>query len=169
MNDKKVLAAAVKAIGEHSLARIVWARYPLLERISTAYAKYIGSESVDADGKPLLETVLKHAFAELGQHPDDDDAARAAFINAVLSYSSDVFAQLAIVDTPSGEVQWMPFACGLMDFMASHPGSAVTVTRRESAFNADMARMFVMMKILPSSLLDETSLNELLHPAPQVA
>lgn len=163
MSDKKILAAAVRATGEHAAAKVIWARYPLLERIATAYARYVGMESVDALGGSLLVAAVKHALHDVQQH-ENDDVARAAFVNALLEHSSDVFSQLAVVETDSGGVQWMPFACGLPEFVSKYPDGQLTVTRKPCAISSEMARMFMIMKILPSSLLDEESLQEFLNP-----
>jgi len=163
MSDKKILAAAVRATGEHAAAKVIWARYPLLERIATAYARYVGMESVDALGGSLLVAAVKRALHDVQQH-ENDDVARAAFVNALLDHSSDVFSQLAVVETESGGVQWMPFACGLPEFVSNYPDGELTVTRKPCAIGSDMARMFMIMKILPSTLLDEESLREFLNP-----
>lgn len=169
MSEKKILAAAVRASGDHAAAKTVWIRYPLLERIATAFAKYVGLESVDSNGGPLLVTALKRALTAVSQLEDEDDLARAAFVNALLDHSIDVFAQLAVIETPSGGIQWMPFASSLPEFVSKHPDATLTVTRKAPSVTAEMARLFMIMKILPSSLLDEESLNEFLNPATQAA
>jgi hypothetical protein len=168
MNDKKALAMAVKATNDQATAKLTWIRHPLLERIATAFARYVGMESIDADGNPLLVTALKHALRDIREHEENDDAARAAFVNALLHYSTDVFAQLAVVEQPSGGVQWMPFAGGLLEFMSGHNGAPVTVTRKPTTVAPDMARVFMIMKILPSSMFDEQSLNAFLKPSTTV-
>ena len=164
MSDKKILAGAVRATGEHAAAKVIWARYPLLERIATAFAKYVGNECVNAMGDPLLVSAVKRALTEVQQH-ENDDVARAAFVNAILDYSCDVFSQLVVAETESGGVQWMPFASGLPGFLEKYPDAEVSVTRKECALSSEMARMFMIMKILPSTLLDEESLKEFLNPA----
>ena len=169
MNEKKILADAVKATGDQAVAKVVWIQQPLLEQIAMAFAGYVGMASVDAAGKPLLVTVIKKALAEFSEREDDENAARAAFVNTILEFSCDVFAQDIVVETPGGEISWMPFASGLSTFLAQLPGAAPQVARKECQLAPMLARTFMMTKIIPSTMLDERSLSELFNGAAMAA
>ncbi|UTY55883.1 hypothetical protein [Massilia sp. erpn] len=169
MNEKKILTVAVKETGDQAAAKVIWIQYPLLEQIATSFAGYVGMESIDASGKPLLVTAIRKALAEFRQREDDEDAARAAFVNALLEYSCDVFAQDIVVETPQGEIEWSQFAGGLMAFLAQLPHAIPTVTRKECLIAPMLARTFMMTKIIPSSVLDQRSLSELFNGAEMLA
>jgi hypothetical protein len=162
-NEKKILADAVKATGDQATAKVVWIQYPLLEQIATSFAGYVGINSIDADGKPLLVTVMKKALAEFSQREDNEDSARAAFVNAILEFSCDVFAQDVVVETRQGEIAWMPFASGLVPFLAQLPNATPVVLRKECQIAPMLARTFMMTKIIPSTMLDQRSLSELFN------
>jgi hypothetical protein len=169
VNEKKILAAAIKESGEHATAKGVWIQYPLLEQIAMGFAAYVGVESVDEAGKPLLVTAVKKALAEFKEREHDEEAARAAFVNALLEFSCDVFAQEIVVETAQGAVEWMPFASGLMSFLSQIPNGKPTVTRKECLIAPMLARTFLMTKIIPSTMLDQRSLSELFNGAEMVA
>ena len=169
MNGKKILASATKATGDQAVAKVVWIQHPLLEAIATSFAEYVGMESIDADGKPLIVTALKKALAEFGLREYDEQAARAAFVNTLLEHSCDVFAQDIVIETPQGEVAWMQFACGLGEFLAKQPNVAPIVSRKECQIPPMIARTFMMTKVIPSTMLDQDSLNELLNGTEMMA
>lgn len=169
MNEKKILAVAVKETGDQAVAKVVWVQYPLLEQIAMSFAGYVGMESIDADGKPLLVTAIKKALAEFALREEDEVAARAAFVNTLLEFSCDVFAQDVVVETRQGEIAWMPFASDLTAFLAQVPNVKPTVTRKPCQIAPMLARTFMMTKIIPSSLLDQASLAELFNGAEMVA
>jgi len=169
VNEKKILAAAVKEAGDQATAKVVWVQYPLLEQIAMSFAGYVGMESIDADGKPLLVTAIKKALAEFTQREEDEVAARAAFVNTLLEFSCDVFAQDVVVETRQGEIAWMPFASDLAAFLAQVPNVKPIVTRKPCQIAPMLARTFMMTKIIPSSMLDQNSLAELFNGAELVA
>lgn len=162
-NEKKILADAVKATGDQASAKVVWIQHPLLEQIAMSFAGYVGMHSLDAVGKPLLVTAVKKALAEFTQHDGDDDAARAAFVNALLEFSCDVFAQDIVVETRQGEIAWMQFASDLTSFLAQVPNAVPVVTRKDCQIAPMLARTFMMTKIIPSTMLDQRSLSELFN------
>lgn len=167
--EKKILADAVKATGEQAAAKVVWIQHPLLEQIAMSFAGYVGMESVDATGKPLLVTAIKKALAEFSQRESDEDAARAAFVNTLLEFSCDVFAQDIVVDTCQGEISWMPFASGLTSFLSQLPNAVPEVARKDCEIAPILARTFMMTKIIPSTMLDQRSLSELFNGAEMAA
>lgn len=169
MNEKKILADAVKATGDQATAKVVWIQHPLLEQIAMSFGGYVGMESIDAAGKPLLVTAVKKALAEFVQREEDEDAARAAFVNALLEYSCDVFAQDIVVETRQGEIEWTPFASGLSTFLAQLQNAKPTVKRKECQIAPMLARTFMMTKIIPSTMLDQRSLSELFNGQELVA
>lgn len=169
MNEKKILADAVKATGDQATAKVVWIQHPLLEQIAMSFAGYVGMESIDEAGKPLLVTAVKKALAEFVQREDDEDAARAAFVNAILEFSCDVFAQDIVVETRQGEIEWTPFASGLSAFLAQLQNAKPTVHRKECQIAPMLARTFMMTKIIPSTMLDQRSLSELFNGQELVA
>lgn len=168
-NEKKILADAVKATGDQAVAKVVWLQQPLLEQIAMGFAGYVGMESIDAEGKPLLVTAIKKALAEFSQREENEEAARAAFVNTLLEFSCDVFAQDVVVETRQGEIAWMPFASGLTAFLAQLPGATPTVARKECQIAPMLARTFMMTKIIPSTMLDQRSLSELFNGEELVA
>lgn len=169
MNEKKILADAVKATGDQATAKVVWIQHPLLEQIAMSFAGYIGLESIDSSGKPLLVTAVKKALAEFAQREEDEDAARAAFVNTLLEFSCDVFAQDIVVETRQGEIEWTPFASGLSEFLAQLQNAKPTVQRKECQIAPMLARTFMMTKIIPSTMLDQRSLSELFNGQELVA
>lgn len=169
MNEKKILAVAVKEAGDQATAKVVWVQYPLLEQIAMTFAGYVGMESIDADGTPLLVTAIKKALAEFTLREEDEVAARAAFVNTLLEFSCDVFAQDVVVETREGEIAWMPFASDLTAFLAQVRNVKPTVMRKPCQIAPMLARTFMMTKIIPSSLLDQDSLAELFNGAEMVA
>jgi len=162
-NEKKILTDAVKATGDQAIAKVVWIQHPLLEQIAMSFAGYVGMESIDEAGKPLLVTAVKKALAEFSQREDNVEAARAAFVNTLLEFSCDVFAQDIVVDTRQGEIAWMPFASSLTAFLAALPDGVPSVTRNVCQIVPMLARTFMMTKIIPSSMLDQRSLSELFN------
>lgn len=166
MNEKKILATAVKAAGEHSKAKVLWVIQPLLEQMAMAFAGYVGMEALDSGGRPLLVTAVKNAIGAFNAHGDDEQAARAAFVRSLLDNCQDVFSQLVVVETQRGAIAWTPFASGLTDFLALHEGGRVEVSRQPCRIPEQIARTFLMTKIIPSTLLDQDSLAELFNDAP---
>jgi hypothetical protein len=168
MNEKKILESAVKAAGEHAYAKVLWVMQPLLETMALKFADYVGPHSITESKRPLLATAMKQALRSYAAVEDNEVKARAAFVKALLDYSQEVFAQQLVVDTPRGSICWNPFSCGAMEFANSHPDSVPTPGRQQCRIPEAIARTFMMTKIIPSSLLDNDSLSELLD-IPQVA
>jgi hypothetical protein len=168
-NEKKILADAVKSTGDQATAKVVWIQHPLLEQIAMSFAGYVGMESIDESGRPLLVTAIKKALIEFRQREDNEEAARAAFVHTLLEFSCDVFAQDIVVETRQGEIAWMPFASGLLPFLAQLPNVTPTVARKECQIAPALARTFMMTKIIPSTMLDQRSLSELFNGEELVA
>jgi hypothetical protein len=162
MDKKQILAEAVKAAGEQTKAKHLWVVDPMIENIAMSYAEYIGMCSKDQTGACLLVTSIKEAIAAYDQYENSQRAARAAFVRSLLSRSQDVFAQLVIVETPRGAIAWMPFASSVSEFLALYPGAEVEVERQECKIPEAIASTFLMTKIIPSALLDQASLAELI-------
>lgn len=166
MNDKNTLLTAIKDAGLLSQSKVTWVVSPILEEMALKFASYVGSYSLTQNGKPLLQHCLKEAFSKYKKELDashTDQAAVAQFAKSLIAGSSDVFAQQLVVETPSGDIEWMPFVCGANEFLSKFPPSAkVSNTRVESRISESIACAFMMTKILPFSLLDKNSLAELL-------
>ena len=170
MNEKKILAAAIKASGEQAAAKSVWIQYPLLEQIAMAFAGYVGMESIDASGKALLVTIIKSALEAFMEREHNEEAARAAFVHAILEGSCDVFAQEIVVEAENGSaIEWQAFAGSLSSFLAAVPNGKITVTRKECEIAPVLARTFMMTKIIPNTMLDQRSLTELFNGAEMAA
>jgi hypothetical protein len=162
MDQKKLLAEAVKAAGEHSKAKHLWVVDPMIENIAMAFAEYVGMESIDANKQPLLVGALKRALAAHEQYEHSPRAGRAAFVRSLLSNSQEVFSQQIIVETPRGAIAWMPFASSVTEFLGHYPGAEVEVERQECRIAEPITSTFLMTKIIPPSLLDQASLAELI-------
>lgn len=162
MDKKQLLADAVKAAGEQTKAKHLWVVDPMIENIAMSFAEYIGMCSIDEQGKPLLVTAIKKAIAAHDQYEESHRAARAAFVRCLLEYSQDVFAQQVIVETPRGAIAWMPFASSVSEFLAHYPGAPVEVERQPCKIAEPITSTFLMTKIIPTALLDQASLAELI-------
>lgn len=163
MDEKKyLLTEAVKAAGEQSKAKHLWVVDPMIENIAMAFAEYVGMHSLDASNKPLLVGAIKRALTAYEQYEESPRAARAAFVRSLLANSQEVFAQQIIVETPRGAIAWQPFASSLTEFLSHYPKAEVEVERQECKIAEPITNMFLMTKIIPSSLLDQASLAELI-------
>lgn len=162
MDEKKLLAEAVKAAGEQSKAKHLWVLDPMIENIAMSFAGYVGMQSVDANNKPLLVGAIKRALAAYEAYGESPRAARAAFVRSLLSNSQEVFSQQIIVETPRGAIAWMPFASSVTEFLSHYPGAEVEVERQECRIAEPITNTFLMTKIIPPSLLDQASLSELI-------
>ena len=169
MDNKKLLAEAVAAAGEQSKAKQLWVIDPMIENIASAFAGYVGMVSLDKDGKALLVGAIKRALDEHEAYEDSPRAARAAFVRSLLSNSQEVFAQQVIVETPRGAIVWMPFVSSVSEFLQHYPGAEVEVERQECQIAESITSTFLMTKIIPPSLLDQTSLAELIGDPSQLA
>lgn len=161
--DKKILTSAVKEAGEHAQAKVVWVMQPLLEQMAQAFASYVGMQSLDSAGKPLLVSAMKNALQTYTSNEDNERVAIAAFVNSLLSNSRDVFSQQIVVETNRGDIVWSPFASGLTEFLDAHPDATITSKRIECTIPESITKTFMMTKIIPSTLLDQSSLAELFN------
>jgi hypothetical protein len=166
MNDKKILQEAIKKTGLLSQAKIAWVVHPILEGLAIKFAGYVGSHAVTQSGKPLLEQSIKEAFDNYKHANDaseDDNAVVRSFARCLLNHSIEVFSQQLVVDTPSGDLMWMPFVCGANEFVSKFPSDAkISCTWVQSRISYNIAIGFMMTKLLPPALLDNDSLAELL-------
>lgn len=162
MDEKKLLAEAVKAAGEQSMAKHLWVVDPMIENIAMAFASYVGMQSIGNDNQPLLVGAIKRALAAYESYEESPRAARAAFVRSLLSNSQEVFSQQIIVETPRGAIAWMPFASSVTEFLSHYPGAEVEVERQECRIAEPITSTFLMTKIIPPSLLDQASLAELI-------
>lgn len=165
MNDKKILVDAIKAAGLLAQAKVVWVVHPLLEEMACKFAGYAGPYAVTQAGKSLLQQCLKDAFIKYKKAMDEegDTAAVRAFAQSLISYSVEIFSQRLVVETPKGDLGWMQFVCGADEFLAKFPDDAkVTCTWEASRISNEIASAFMMIKIIPSEMLDNDSLAELL-------
>jgi hypothetical protein len=169
MDKKQLLAEAVKAAGEQSKAKQLWVIDPMIENIAMAFAEYVGMVSVGQDGKPLLVGAIKRAMDAYEGFENSPRAARAAFVRSLLANSQEVFAQQVIVETPRGDIAWMPFVSSVTDFLAQYAGAQVDVERQECKMAEPITSTFLMTKIIPASLLDQASLAELIGDPNQLA
>lgn len=165
MNDKKILADAVKEVGLLAPAKLAWVVHPLLEDMATKFAGYVGPYAVAETGKPLLQSCLKTAFTKYKKEYDagNERAAIAQFAKTLLDHSRDVFAQQLVVETAEGDLMWMPFVCGASEFLSKFENPKVTNTRVESNISDNIAQAFMMIKIVPHALLDTQSMAELFN------
>lgn len=168
MDKKQLLTEAVKAAGEQSKAKQLWVLDPMIESIATAFADYVGIVSIDASGNPLLVGAITRAMGCYDLYEDSPRAARAAFVRSLLANSQDVFAQQVIVETPRGAIMWMPFVSGVTDFLRDYPGTEVEVERQECKIPEQICNTFMMTKIIPTALLDQASLAELIGDPKQL-
>lgn len=162
MDKKQILAEAVKAAGEQTKVKQLWVVDPMIENIAMSFAEYVGMKSLDEAGNPLLVSAIKKAIGAYDQFEHSQRAARAAFVRSLLSHSQDVFSQLVVVETPRGAIAWMPFASSVTEFLAMYPGAEVEVERQECKIAEPITSTFLMTKIIPSALLDQASLAELI-------
>jgi len=173
MTVKKVLLQAIKEAGLLSQSKVAWVVNPLLEEIAMKFAGYVGPHAVTAQGKNLLQHSLKQAFAKYQQAEDEeqgDSTAMRNFARTLVESSTGVFSQQMTVSTPGGDLIWMPFVCGAIEFLSKFPAdAAVTCTWVESRISHNIASAFMMTKILPASLLDQDSLVELLGESKAVS
>lgn len=168
MEKKQLLIEAIKAAGEQSKAKQLWVMDPMIENIAGAFAEYVGLMSIDQDKKPLLVGAIKRAMREYENYEDSPRAARAAFVRSLLGNSQDVFSQQIIVETPGGDIVWMPFSSSVTEFMKHYPGSALEVNRQECKIPEQICSTFLMTKIIPPELLDHASLAELIGDPKQL-
>lgn len=164
--EKKTLMEAVKSVGLHAQAKVLWIVHPLLEQMATSFADYVGMHALASNGKPLLAVAVKDAIGKYksAAGPDEDEKAGvAAFAKSLIASSAEVFAQKIVVQTERGDVAWSPFVCSVKDFLASYPGASVSASRVESRIPDAIATAFMMTKIIPHSLLDHDSLSEMLN------
>jgi hypothetical protein len=165
--DKKILGDAIKLVGLHAQAKVLWLVHPLLEQLAMKYANYVTLHSVAENGRqPLLAVAMKDAFTKYKaatKVTEDDRAHVGAFVRSLIDSSADVFSQKIVVATSRGDVAWSPFVCSLTEFLAQHPGAEVRAGRQRSNIPAAIATAFMMSRIIPHSLLDSDSLAELLN------
>lgn len=166
--EKKLLNEAIKQVGLHAQARTLWLIHPLLEQMSTSFAEYVGMESLTDTGKPLLPFAMSDAFKKYKEAAGPDENLKAgvsAFVRSLLDKSGDLFSQQIVAQTDRGDIVWSPFVSGLTEFLAAYPGATVTASRIECKIAPSIATVLLMTKIIPNSLLDQESLNELLNDA----
>jgi len=169
MDKKQLLAEAVQAAGEQSKAKQLWVLDPMIENIAMSFAEYVGMVSRDADGAALLVGAIKRAMDAYESFENSPRAARAAFVRSLLANSQEVFAQQVIVETPRGDIAWMPFVSSVTEFLGLYPGAEVGVERQECKIAEPITSTFLMTKIIPAALLDQASLAELIGDPNQLA
>jgi hypothetical protein len=169
MDKKQLLAEAVRSAGEQSKAKQLWVIDPMIENIAMAFAEYIGMISKGQDGMPLLVGAIKRALDAYEGFENSPRASRAAFVRSLLANSQEVFCQQVIVETPRGDIAWMPFASSVTDFLAHYPNATVDVERQDCQIAEAITSTFLMTKIIPASLLDQASLAELIGDPNQLA
>lgn len=162
MEKINILAEAIKKAGEATKAKHIWVVDPMIESIMTAFANYVGMQTLAANGEPLVVVAVRRAFAAFQEYEGFERAARAAFVRSLLSHSKEMFSQLVVAETPRGGIAWMPFACSLTEFLQMYPGVEIDVIRTECKIDESITRTFLMTKIIPAALLDQASLAELL-------
>lgn len=166
MNDKKILQEAITETGLLAQSKVAWIVHPTLEDMAIKFAGYVGPHSVTMAGKPLLNHALKDAFSKYkiaSESGEDGQAAIRQFSRCLLAHSIEVFSQELVVETSSGDMMWMPFVCGALEFTKPFPVGAVVSCRWvESRISEAIATAFMMTKLLPPAMLDRDSLAELL-------
>lgn len=160
--EKKLLTEIARKNDLLPVAKQIWREQPLLEQMSMALADYIGLHAKDPGGTPLLETALVKAIAQYQAHEgeydeDDRDPAVTAYMREMVQSAVGIFSQNLTVQTPTGEVRWLPFDSSAVEFCNRYPGAEVQVTARKPALAPPVAVAAIMIKIVPYTLLDQTS------------
>ena len=162
--DNKFITEAVKAAGLLSHAKVVWVRHPLLSQVAQDFANYVGDKTIAENGKPLINVAIKAALQKYEQAggADEREKATMAFLTSILTSSIEVFAQQLTVKVKNGEYAWSPFTGSAVDFLNAYPDAEVNIERKEMSVLDSLALVFMMTKILPSSLLEKEQMTELL-------
>lgn len=160
--EKKLLTDIARKHDLLPIAKRIWREHPLLEQMAMALADYIGLHAQDSGGAPLLETALVDAIASYEALEgkvvcDDDNPSVTAYMREMVQRATGIFSQNISVQTPSGDVRWLPFDSSACEFLSRYPGATVQVTSRKPALAAPVAVAAIMIKIVPYSLLDQTS------------
>jgi len=166
MNDKQILADAIKKLGLLTQTKLIWITHPILELLATKFAGYVGPFSKASNGNSLLEAGLKDAirsFQEEQHANGNDSVAIGRFVKSIINSAVEVFSQRMVVETSSGDILWHPFVCSAADFIAKYQNLNISTTRAESNVPESIAFAFMMVKIIPLSMLDKDSLAELLN------
>lgn len=163
MNEKKILLDAIKNAGLLTQTKFIWLVNPLLEDMALKFANYVGPYSLTKSGKSLLGYCLKQAVSQHKKENDrsgDVQAAAGAFARVLINHSQDVFSQQLVVETSSGDIVWSPFVCGADKFINKWAEYPMRNSRIESNISVSISSAFLMIQIMPHSLLDNESLAE---------
>jgi hypothetical protein len=164
MNDKKTLNDALDAVGLTAQAKVIWIQHPLLALIANKFALYVGPYAQTENGQSLLQEALKEAFAYCKEDADiPHEQLPSHFARVLRDRGREIFAQDLVVDVNGTEYGWVPFVCGAVEFVNKFPGATVTNKRVESRISDEVALGFVLLKILPESMLTQDALGELFN------
>lgn len=170
--EKEVLNQVIRELGLVSKAKVIWIMQPILEEIAIKFAGYVGQYAVCENGQPLLQSVFGEAFSKHKAELDateNNQAAQTIFIKTLVSRSKEVFAQQLLASTAQGDVEWNPLVCGATSFIAQFPDAIFTNTRVAPKVDASIAVTFMLIKILPTSMLDKETIAEMFNDTPVTA
>lgn len=153
MDAKRMLDRVVKQAGILSHAKVVWIVYPLLEQIASAYVEFVNVSSKTQTNRPLAQHVIKNAILRYINAQENGVRPDTAFVGALLDSGKDVFSQQVVVEMPDGDVLWSPFECGLSDFLRQHADRGIRISYNPTNIRPEISRVFLMLKIMPASLL----------------
>lgn len=121
---RATMASVARASGLYPTAREIWARHPVLEKVSNDISFHIGNKLPGQDG-PLLQDCLRDAIAGYRRAESVNRDPMQAYVESLVNRATDIFKIAVTAEDDSGTVLWDPLSEPFFEFEARYPDSKI--------------------------------------------
>lgn len=122
------MTAVARSAGLYPIAREIWTRNPVLEKVSNCVSMHFGTAIPGRDGS-LLKDCLRDAIAGFKKAETERRDPVPAYVEALINRATEVFDLAVIAEVAEGRIAWDPLQEPLDEFASRYTECTISVAK----------------------------------------